>query len=201
LAINQLNRINQTLFAGRNVIMSKISLSEFNELKVQIKVATTPEQFNALYILVTSYCPDSNILALAQLFNSQVRVQLPSFNSFVQLIDTDHISILIDLQESASAVKKHIAYSGYELFLQADPLSFNLHITEMNNRIEELKDNKNYSYYCQYYLENVFFPYASHHPKINLNPPSCVAELLVRYKFMEQSVTVDSSSYAPTLGR
>lgn len=181
--------------------MAKISLSQFNALKAQIKVAATPAQFNEIYVLVTSYCPDSNILALAQLFNSQVRSQLPTFISFVQLIDTDHISILIDLQESASAVKKHIAYSGYELFLQADPLSFNLHITEMNNRIEELKDNKNYSYYCQYYLENVFFPYASHHPKININPPSCVVELLERPKFMEQSDTVETSCYASPLER
>lgn len=179
--------------------MAKILLSQFNALKAQIKVATTPAQFNEIFVLVTSYCPDSNILALAQLFNSQVRSQLPPLSSFVKLIDTDHISILIDLQESASAVKKHIAYFGYELFLQIDPLNFNLHITDMNNRIEEMKDNKNYSYYCQYFLENVFFAYASHHPKINLNPPSCIAGLLERYNFMEQSVTVDSSSYAPTL--
>lgn len=175
--------------------MAKISFSEFNNLKDRIKVAQNQDQFQMVYRSIISFCPDSNILELAKFFNSHLQNQLPALCSPDNLLDIDHIEMLIALQESARAVKQHIGYRKYDPNLMGEPLNFNLHLIVMNNRIEELNTNTNYSYYCQYYLENIFRPYAEHHPKINHNPPSCVTQLLCQYSVMDE-IRAEVDSYS-----
>lgn len=157
--------------------MPKISMEQFNNVKELIKSATNVGQCNHIYSVLSSLCPDKNILSLATLYNCRVLEQ-SHLKSTAPLLDLKHLEVLIALHNSARAVKQYREYLANNGFFNTNPLDFHTHIIMMNERIELLKDSSHYTYYCNYYYENIYSPLVQFHLKMHINPPSCVEQFV-----------------------
>jgi len=144
--------------------MPLITEVEFNNLKSSIKLASSSLDFNNILSDLISFCQDQNSRALAIQYNDKLQQAGPYVQIRSNLIDIDHVDMLIKLRAGAKAVGEHILVLSYEL--EIDPFSFDEHYWQLRNEVESLDDSPHASIYQNYFSNNIHARLCAFHPKL-----------------------------------